>query len=165
MFLPDQSSALPGILHKGGEPMWIVAVMALANSLPTFAPFGMGASAAMPQAKPPKGAVWKNSVSDGKSDAKKRGIPMLVFVAGEDGSPSMTETMADPAVVKLLKHFSCVYLSKGYNRSESSRTTRPGSRSPCPTRTARRSSSSARPGARSRRTTGARAGASARGIS
>lgn len=84
--------------------MWMTAVLAVTI------PFC--------QAKPPKGAVWKTSVAEGKAEARKRGVPMIVFVAAEDGSQSLCDTLADAGVVRMLKHFSCVYLSKGYNRSE-----------------------------------------------
>lgn len=67
---------------------------------------------------PPVGPTWKRTAVEGKADASSKGVPILIFVAGSDpNSQTMSKSFEDTAVVRLTRHFACVFLSKDYDRT------------------------------------------------
>jgi len=78
-------------------------------------PFLIAASAAHAQA-PPTSGTWNKSVEEGKSDAIKRNVPLLVYVAySGEASEVQTRSFEDPAVLRLTGQFSCVFLARDYD--------------------------------------------------
>ncbi len=55
----------------------------------------------------------------GKTEAAKRNVPLLIYVGDAGGtSQQLTKSFEDPAVVRILSHFACVYLAKDYDKSK-----------------------------------------------
>lgn len=76
----------------------------------------VASSTAQAQVVPPKNASWKTTAEEGEADAIKRNVPMLVYVAYNGPAATLqTKSFDDPAVVRLLGYFSCVFLAKEYN--------------------------------------------------
>jgi hypothetical protein len=80
--------------------------------------FGLVAPALLHAQTPPLGPTWKRTAAEGKSEASSKGIPILIFVAGGDAnSQTMGKSFEDPGVVRLTRHFACVFLGKDYDRT------------------------------------------------
>jgi len=68
---------------------------------------------------PPIGPLWKYTAADGKTEAASKSMPILIFVAGNDAnSQTISKSFSDPAVVRLTKHFACVFLGKDYDKGK-----------------------------------------------
>jgi hypothetical protein len=69
------------------------------------------------QVKPPTGSIWKDTLDAAKADGKRRGVPVLLYVAADDGtSKSMTQALEDVAAVRVLRHFACAFVSRDYDK-------------------------------------------------
>lgn len=75
------------------------------------------ASTAFAQVGPPKGMTWKTSAEEGKTEASKRSVPMLMYVGDAGGtSGTLTKSLEDAAVIRILNHFACVYVASAYDK-------------------------------------------------
>jgi len=71
------------------------------------------------QVSPPKGMTWKTTADEGKTEAAKRNVPILIFVGDAAGtSQQLSKNLEDASVIRLLNHFACVYLAKDYDKSK-----------------------------------------------
>lgn len=81
--------------------------------------FLAASTAAYAQVAPPKGMTWKTTAEEGKSEAAKRNVPILIYVADAGGSSQqVSKNLEDAAVIRLLNHFACVFLSRDYDRTK-----------------------------------------------
>jgi hypothetical protein len=79
----------------------------------------VASTSVQPQVAPPKGGSWKTTADEGVADATKRNVPVLIYVAYAGPAADLqTKSFEDPAVVRLLGHFSCVFLAKEYDLSK-----------------------------------------------
>jgi hypothetical protein len=77
------------------------------------------ASAAYAQASPPKGITWKTTADEGKSEASKKNVPLLIYVGDASGtSQELNKSFEDAVVQRLLAHFACVYLARDYDKTK-----------------------------------------------
>ncbi|MCX7704475.1 MAG: hypothetical protein N2234_10355 [Planctomycetota bacterium] len=65
---------------------------------------------------PPKGIDWKDEIQAGKTEASSRKVPIMMYVAGDNAnSEALSQSMQDPKVVRMLRHFACVFVSQSHN--------------------------------------------------
>lgn len=67
-------------------------------------------------ASPPPGIDWKEDLQSGKAAGAARKTAIMMFVA-DDGAAStaLAKSMQDPKVMRMLRHFVCVFVSRSYN--------------------------------------------------
>jgi len=64
---------------------------------------------------PPPGIDWKEDLPSGKTEAASRKLPIMMYVADDNaGSTTMSASLQDPKVTRMLRHFVCVFVSKSY---------------------------------------------------
>jgi hypothetical protein len=67
-------------------------------------------------AQPPQGISWKEDIQSGKTEAGSRKVPIMMYVAGDNANTeTLSKTMQDTRVIRMLRHFVCVFVSQSYN--------------------------------------------------
>lgn len=64
---------------------------------------------------PPPGIDWKEDLPSGKTEAAAKKLPIMMYVADDNAnSTTMSQSLQDPKVTRMLRHFVCVFVSRSY---------------------------------------------------
>lgn len=68
---------------------------------------------------PPKGVAWRDDLQTGKAEAAARRVPIMMYVAGDDpNSTTTSQSLQDPKIIRMLRNFACVFISKSHNQQK-----------------------------------------------
>ncbi len=75
----------------------------------------LGAASAAFAQSPPPGIDWKEDLPTGKQEAAARKLPIIMYVADNNAnSQTISASLQDPKVTRMLRHFVCVYVARNY---------------------------------------------------